>query len=88
MFYLIFTHIYQHCYVQNVKDKAFLKLLGHRIKQLRTNKGLTQLDLGVLMDNYAEQVGRIERGQLNVSICTLKKISEALDISISVLLDF
>lgn len=59
--------------VQNVKDKPFLKLLGLRIKQLRTQKGLTQLDLGVLMDNYAEQVGRIERGQLNVSICTLKK---------------
>lgn len=59
--------------VQNVKDKPFLKLLGLRIKQLRTQKGLTQLDLGVLMDNYAEQVGRIERGQLNVSICTFKK---------------
>ncbi|NMD28698.1 MAG: helix-turn-helix transcriptional regulator, partial [Bacteroidetes bacterium] len=50
-------------------------------------KGLTQLDLGVLMDNYAEQVGRIERGQLNVSICTLKKISEALEIPLPALLD-
>jgi len=73
--------------VQNVKDKPFLKLLGLRIKQLRTQKGLTQLDLGVLMDNYAEQVGRIERGQLNVSICTLKKISEALEIPLPALLD-
>lgn len=82
-----FIHIRQHCIVQNVKDKAFLKLLGFRIRNLRKEKKLTQLDLAVQMDNYAEQVGRIERGQLNVSICTLKKIAEALDISLSELLE-
>jgi transcriptional regulator with XRE-family HTH domain len=74
--------------VQNVKDKEFLKLLGKRIRDLRKANGLTQLDLGVAMDNYGEQVGRIERGQLNVSICTLKKIAEGLNISLSELLNF
>lgn len=74
--------------MQKVKDKEFLKLLGERIRELRNKKGLTQLDLGVAMDNYAEQVGRIERGQLNVSICTLKKISEGLHIPLYELLNF
>jgi transcriptional regulator with XRE-family HTH domain len=74
--------------VQNVKDKAFLKKLGARIRALRLEKGLSQLDLGVSMDNYAEQISRIERGQFNVTICTLKKIAESLDVSLSDLLDF
>jgi transcriptional regulator with XRE-family HTH domain len=69
--------------VQNVKDEKFLKLLGRRIRNLRMAKGLSQVDVGVAMDNYGEQIGRIERGELNVTICTLKKIAEALDISLS-----
>ena len=74
--------------MQNVKDKVYLKKLGNRIRALRKEKGLSQLDLGVSMDNYAEQISRIERGQLNVSICTLKKIAESLEITISELLKF
>jgi transcriptional regulator with XRE-family HTH domain len=68
--------------VQNVKDQKFLKQLGRRIRQLRTAKGLSQVDVGVAMDNYGEQIGRIERGELNVTICTLKKIAETLDVSL------
>lgn len=76
------------CSVQKVHDKAFLKKLGQRITILRKTKNLTQLDLAVRMDNHAEQIGRIERGELNVSICTLKKIAEALDIKLYELLLF
>lgn len=58
------------------------------ISLLRRNKGLTQLDLAIRMDNHAEQIGRIERGQLNVTICTLKKIAEALEIPLADLFTF
>ena len=61
------------CIVQNVIDKIFLKILGNHIRDIRKSKNLTQLDVGVAMDNYAEQIGRIERGELNITICTLKK---------------
>ncbi|MEQ1553353.1 MAG: helix-turn-helix transcriptional regulator [Ferruginibacter sp.] len=74
--------------MQNETDKVYLKALGSRIRCLRKNKCLTQLDLGVAMDNYAEQVSRIERGQLNVTICTLKKIATCLNVSLSELLQF
>lgn len=74
--------------MQNVKDKIFLKKLGLRIRELRKLKNLTQLDVGVAMDNFAEQIGRIERGELNVTICTLKKIAESLGINLSELLSF
>lgn len=74
--------------MQNVKDKIFLQKLGLRIRKIRKLKNLSQLDVGVAMDNYAEQVGRIERGELNVSICTLKKIAERLDVPLSHLFEF
>jgi transcriptional regulator with XRE-family HTH domain len=69
--------------VQNVKDKKFLIQLGKRIRGIRLEKGLSQVDVGIAMDNYGEQIGRIERGELNVTICTLKKIAEVLDIPLS-----
>lgn len=74
--------------MQNIHDKKFLKELGKHISFLRRNKGLTQLDLGIRMDNHAEQIGRIERGQLNVTICTLKKVAEALEMPLAELFDF
>lgn len=74
--------------MQKVFDKKFLKALGKHIALIRKAKGLTQLDLAVMMDNHAEQIGRIERGQLNVTICTLKKIAEALEMPLGELFDF
>ncbi len=71
-----------------MNDNEFLILLGKQVRKIRLSKGLSQLDVGVAMDNYAEQVGRIERGKFNVTICSLKKISEALGINLSTLLDF
>jgi transcriptional regulator with XRE-family HTH domain len=72
--------------VQGSNNKPFLKKLGNQIRRLRLEKGLTQLDLAVKMDNYAEQIGRIERGELNATICTLKQTAEGLEIELSELL--
>ncbi|MBC7937236.1 MAG: helix-turn-helix transcriptional regulator [Rhizobacter sp.] len=72
--------------MQQVKDPIFLKKIGLRIRELRKQRHLSQLDLAVLMDNHAEQVGRIERGELNVTIGTLQKIAEGLNMSVSHLL--
>jgi transcriptional regulator with XRE-family HTH domain len=74
--------------VQKDVNKIFLISLGVRIREIRKSKGLSQLDIGVAMDNYAEQVGRIERGQINVTINTLRNIAKSLDITLSELLNF
>jgi len=74
--------------MQEVKDISYLKKLGQRIRELRKARNLTQLDLAGKMENFAEQIGRIERGEQNVSVCTLKKISDALEIEMKELFDF
>ena len=68
--------------MQNIKDNDFLKLLGNRIRSIRKAKKLTQADLAFRFGNHAEHVGRIERGEYNVTICTLKEIAEALEVSL------
>ena len=88
MFYCINIFLQALCIVQNEANKKFLKALGSRIRDIRKSKGLSQLDVGVAMDNYAEQVSRIERGKINVTICTLNNIAKCLDITVSDLLNF
>jgi transcriptional regulator with XRE-family HTH domain len=74
--------------VQNIKDEIFLKKLGNRIRELRLKKRLTQADLGFAINNHGEQIGRIERGELNVSSCTLFHISKGLEVDIKELFKF
>lgn len=74
--------------VQKVKDEKFLSQLGSRVRSVREANGLTQLDLGLLCNNHAEQIGRIERGQHNVTICSLLHIARALKVPLRELLDF
>lgn len=74
--------------MQNVKDKKYLIILGKRIRSLRKLRKMTQLDLAIEMNNHSEQVGRLERGRLNFTICMLKNICKAFDISEKDFFDF
>lgn len=60
----------------------FLKELGLKLKELREKKGLSQFQLAIEAEIPKNQVGRIERGQINTSVYNLKRISEALGISL------
>ncbi len=52
--------------------------LGHFIKQLRTEKGLTQDDLAKLLKTSQSAVARIETGNQNVTVEELGEISAVL----------
>lgn len=75
-------------YVQNVVDKDFLNALGNRVRELRLAKNMTQEDLGFLVGNSGKQIGRIERGENNVTTCMIYQISKALDIPLNELFHF
>lgn len=69
-------------------DIAFIEALGKRIRQLRTSKKMTQLDLGIASDMEENAVQRIEAGRTNPTIKTLFKIITALDVDFKKLFDF
>jgi transcriptional regulator with XRE-family HTH domain len=58
----------------------YQKLLGERIRRLRRDRQLTQLDLARQVGVTNGQISTIERGLSAPSIGTLRKISEALDV--------
>ena len=56
------------------------KLLGSRIKSLRVQKGLSQDKLGELSGMNGKYLGEVERGNSNISITNLSKLSDVLEV--------
>lgn len=61
--------------------------IGDKIKSERLNKSLKQKELAVRVGISISYMSDIERGRTNPSIQTLKKISDALNIKVSELID-
>ena len=58
------------------------------MRQLREEAGLSQAALETDAKISKNQVGRIERGEINTSVVNLHQLAEALGIEIYVLFDF
>jgi len=71
-----------------MKNEDLLKKLGSHIRKVRVKKGLSQQDLAIDTDMAKSTIARIELAQLNPTFTTLQKISDALDIPLSKLVDF
>ena len=63
------------------------KVLGQRIRNYRTAKGLSQEKLAELSGCHPTYIGQIERGEKNATIESIEKISSALNISLSKLFE-
>jgi transcriptional regulator with XRE-family HTH domain len=68
------------------KNKEYLKKIGNRIRTIRKEKHLKQIELGYRCDLDKQAMSRIELGDTNPTILTLKKIADALEIDVSELL--
>ena len=62
--------------------KAELKSLGKRIKKIRLDKGLIQLDLEVKAGISRADISKIENGLKNIEFITIIKIAEALEVEL------
>lgn len=67
-------------------DKV-LQNLGKAIRVIRAQKGLSQEALAVDAELDRSYVGGIERGEHNLTVMNLNKISSALGVKMSALLD-
>jgi transcriptional regulator with XRE-family HTH domain len=72
----------------NISEETFISNLGIHIRQLREKKGLSQQALAEDCDIPRNQIGRIERAEINTGIKTLIRIANALDIDLKELLGF
>lgn len=58
----------------------FFKLIGERIRTIRKEKGLTQEALADKSGIHYSYIGGIEHGDRNISLATLEKVIDALEI--------
>jgi transcriptional regulator with XRE-family HTH domain len=63
------------------------KEVGFNIRELRQERGLSQEALASLAGLHRAYIGQIERGEKNIGLENLEKISKALNVDIKVLLD-
>lgn len=68
-------------------DEVLIKL-GSKIREYRNLKGLSQDQLGELCGFHFSYIGGVERGERNITIENIAKISKALDIELSKLFEF
>ena len=70
-----------------MNSDQILKKIGAHIKEIRELKGISQQDLASSCNFEKANMSRIESGRTNFTISTLHKISQALEITISQLVD-
>jgi len=58
------------------------RLIGSRIKQFRKKKGLSQTDLGSIINTSAMQVSYIENGERHATDEVLGKMASALGVNV------
>lgn len=61
-------------------SKKDLKKFGSRLKYLRKEQNLTQLELAEILDMSPNFIGMIERGERNTTVENVFKIARALRI--------
>lgn len=61
---------------------------GHAIKLIRTEKGLSQQELGKLIYEDANRIKLLETGKRMPNVETLQKLTKALNVSIFTVLFF
>ena len=68
-------------------NKELFNRIGLNIRVERTIKRLTQARLAEMIDVHEKYIGKIETGKQNITLKTLNKIANALNIDITRLLE-
>lgn len=69
-------------------DNEYLKAFGNQLRIIRKKMGFSQERLSYEADIELRQIGRIERGEINTGILSVKKIASTLNINQKDLFDF
>lgn len=74
---------------RKVGDSMTLKTIGNRIKEIRTERTyLSQEELAIKLGYDRTYMSRVESGRQNITVETLIKICEGLEISLKDFFDF
>lgn len=63
-------------------ENEYLVCFGKKVRELRKQRGLSQEALALLCELDRSYIGGVERGERNISLINIYKISKSLNISI------
>ena len=72
-----------------MKKNLVIRKVGQKIREIRIEKGLTQVELVAKMEITTDpnNISRLEAGRSNITLFTIYRISEALEVPMKNLLD-
>jgi transcriptional regulator with XRE-family HTH domain len=59
-----------------------LRKVGDRVREIRKSRGFSQEELGERSSLHYTYIGKVERGEKNITLESLVKITQALDVSL------
>ena len=69
-------------------NQVLLEEFGKRIRQLRTERNLSQEELSFQTGFHRTYIGMVERGERNISLSNIGVFAKTFEISISELFNF
>jgi transcriptional regulator with XRE-family HTH domain len=69
-------------------DKKALKRFGENLRKLREQRNLSLRQLSYACNIDYSKIGKIEKGQINITFTTFLELARGLEIKLSKLLDF
>ncbi|QGK75025.1 helix-turn-helix transcriptional regulator [Flavobacterium sp. SLB02] len=69
-------------------DQEGLQLLAKRLKEIRSEKGISQEELAYRSELTLSQIARIETVRINPTISTIFKIARTLEVPLQELFNF
>jgi len=70
----------------NKESEELITKLGSKLKSLRLEKEMTQMDVAAIVNLDPSAIRRYEKGRVEMGFTTLIKFAEALDVSVNELL--
>lgn len=68
--------------MEYLKHPDFLKQVGENIRRIREGKGISQQELSYQTELSRNQIGRIERGEINTGLSTIYEIAKGLEVEV------
>lgn len=68
------------------KQNILIKF-GERVREVRKEKGLSQEELAHKADLHRTYIGMIERAEKNITLISIEKIANALEVKIATLIN-
>lgn len=71
-----------------IKENDINVLFGKKVKEIRSELGISQEELGYLTGLHRTYIGHIERAEKNITLKNIEKIAKSLNIDVKELFDF